>query len=66
MIGSPSRCALMARYNLWQNTQFVAAADGLDDAARRQERSAFFGSIFGTLNHLLSADLIFMPQDVAL
>ncbi len=62
MISSPSYCALMARYNLWQNGSLLLAAGGLDDAARGQDRGAFFGSIFGTLNHLLWADLIWMSR----
>ncbi|MCQ0092470.1 damage-inducible protein DinB [Roseovarius sp. M141] len=52
----------MARYNLWQNGSLLSAADGLGDDVRRQERGAFFGSIFGTLNHLLWADLIWMSR----
>ncbi|PVA11963.1 damage-inducible protein DinB [Pelagivirga sediminicola] len=52
----------MARYNMWQNAGQVAAADMLSDAARRQDRAAFFGSIAGTLNHLLWADLTWMAR----
>ncbi|MDX1785292.1 MAG: hypothetical protein R3210_04135, partial [Roseovarius sp.] len=33
MIVSPSYCAMMARYNKWQNASLVEAADALDDAA---------------------------------
>ena len=46
----------MAEYNLWQNQNLYGAADGLGDAARREPRGAFFGSIHATLNHLLWAD----------
>lgn len=52
----------MARYNRWQNGNLYAAASGLDDAARRAERGAFFGSIHGTLNHLLWGDRIWMHR----
>ncbi len=62
MTSSPSYCALMAQYNLWQNGSLLLAAGELDDAARRQDRGAFFGSIFGTLNHLLWADLTWMSR----
>ena len=62
MIISPSACALMARYNLWQNSNLVAAADTLDPGARAQERGAFFGSIHGTFNHLLWGDLTWMAR----
>ena len=59
---SPTYCALMARYNLWQNESLLSAADGVGDAARGQGRGAFFESIFDTLNHLLWADLIWMSR----
>ena len=43
----------MARYNRWQNSSLYTAADALQDAERKAARGAFFGSIHGTLNHLL-------------
>lgn len=52
----PSYARTMARYNRWQNQSLYDAASTLDDAVRRAERGAFFGSIHGTLNHLLWAD----------
>lgn len=53
---------MMARYNLWQNENIVGAADKLTDAERRQDRGAFFGSIHGTLSHLLWGDQIWMSR----
>lgn len=52
----------MARYNTWQNGAIYRAADGLGDAERRRDRGAFFGSVQGTLNHLLWADRIWMSR----
>lgn len=52
----------MARYNLWQNRSLVTAADALDDAARRADRGAWFGSIAATFSHLLWADLTWMSR----
>jgi uncharacterized damage-inducible protein DinB len=52
----------MARYNEWQNANLYSAADKLDDAERKRERGAFFGSIHGTLNHLLWGDQIWMSR----
>ena len=52
----------MARYNSWQNDNLYSAADQLSDAARRQDRGAFFRSIHATLNHLLWADEIWMSR----
>mgnify|MGYP000992380568 CR=1 FL=1 len=53
---------LMARYNAWQNGSIYGAADTLTDEARKQERGAFFGSIHGTLSHLLFGDQIWMHR----
>ena len=59
---SPDHCRLMARYNAWQNASIVGAAATLDDAARQEDRGAFFGSIEGTLNHILWGDTIWMSR----
>lgn len=52
----------MARYNAWQNDSLYTAAATLDDAARRQDRGAFFKSIHGTLCHLLWADQMWLSR----
>ncbi|MCU0819364.1 MAG: DinB family protein [Beijerinckiaceae bacterium] len=57
---TPDFVRMMARYNAWQNQSLVSAASGLDDAARRQDRGAFFGSIADTFNHLYWGDSIWM------
>jgi uncharacterized damage-inducible protein DinB len=59
---SPDQVRLMARYNAWQNQSVYDAADGLDDAARKLDRGAFFGSIHGTLCHLLWGDQMWMSR----
>ena len=59
---SPDYVRLMARYNRWQNTSLIKAADMLSDAARRQMRGAFFGSIHGTLNHILWGDMMWLGR----
>ena len=59
---APAYAQLMARYNLWQNDSLFAAADTLDDAARRQDRGAFWGSIHATLAHVLWADLMWLSR----
>ncbi|MEM9443195.1 MAG: DinB family protein [Pseudomonadota bacterium] len=55
----------MSRYGAWQNESLAHATDSLMDPARREDRGAFFGSIFGTLNHLLWADRIWMSRFAA-
>ncbi len=59
---TPAYAQMMARYNRWQNTSIFAAASGLDDAARRKDRGAFFKSIHGTLSHLFWGDTIWMSR----
>jgi uncharacterized damage-inducible protein DinB len=46
----------MSLYNRWQNESLYGAANGLSDAERKRDRAAFFGSIHGTLNHLVWGD----------
>lgn len=53
---------LFARYNKWANDRIYAAADLVDDAARQEDRGAFFGSLHGTLNHILVADRVWMDR----
>lgn len=53
---------LMARYNRWQNESLYGAADLLTDEARKLQRGAFFGSIHGTLCHLLFGDQAWMHR----
>jgi uncharacterized damage-inducible protein DinB len=52
----------MARYNRWQNQNLYGVADTLGDDERRRERGAFFGSIHGTLSHLMWGDRIWMSR----
>ena len=52
----------MAAYNRWQNGSLYAAAGTLSDAERKQERGAFFGSIHGTLNHIVWGDRIWLSR----
>ncbi len=49
-------------YNRWANERLYACAAGLDPAALAQDRGAFFGSILGTLNHILVGDWIWMNR----
>ncbi len=47
----------MARYGAWMNGKVYDACARLDDVERRRDLGAFFGSVHGTLNHLLYGDL---------
>ena len=59
---TPSYCALMARYNAWQNSELFTALDPAPAEEVVADRGAFFGSILGTLNHILWADQIWMSR----
>jgi len=52
----------MAPYNTEMNNRVVAAAARLTDQERRTQRGAFWGSIHGTLCHLLWGDQIWMSR----
>ncbi|TJY55915.1 DUF664 domain-containing protein [Sinimarinibacterium sp. CAU 1509] len=53
---------LMASYNAWMNEKVYAAAATLTPEQLAQDRGAFFGSILGTLNHLIVADTIWLQR----
>ncbi len=55
-----TRYDLYAAYNSWANERLYEAVARLSDADYRANLGAFFGSIHGTLNHLLVADQIWM------
>jgi uncharacterized damage-inducible protein DinB len=56
----------LATYNKRANERIYAAAAALDDDRRKQNVGAFFGSLHGTLNHILVADRIWMARFQAL
>ncbi len=49
-----------ARYNRWMNRKIYELCAGMEDIERKRPRGAFFGSIHGTLNHILLADRIWL------
>jgi len=59
---SPDYCQLMARYNRWMNERLYALLAEVPDAERKLDRGAFFGSIHGTLNHLLWGDRMWLGR----
>lgn len=59
---TPGFVDMMAKYNHWQNTNLMSAADALDDAARELDRGSFFRSISSTFNHILWGDRIWLSR----
>jgi uncharacterized damage-inducible protein DinB len=54
--------ASLARYNKWANARLYGMASALPDEAYRRHVGAYFGSLHGTLNHLLTGDRIWMRR----
>ncbi|WIX31815.1 DinB family protein [Salinicola sp. JS01] len=53
---------LMATYNQWMNEKIYEAAGRLSAADLAKDRRAFFGSLLGTLNHLVVADILWLKR----
>lgn len=53
---------LLASYNAAMNGRLYAAAATLPHDALRADRGAFFGSLIGTLNHLVAGDTIWLRR----
>ena len=56
---------LLADYNRWMNANLQRAAATLPVGAVEAPRGAFFGSILGTLNHLVVADTVWLKRFAA-
>jgi uncharacterized damage-inducible protein DinB len=53
---------MLAAYNRWANERLYDAVAGLAEADFQADHGAFFGSLCGTLNHLLVTDRIWMRR----
>ena len=53
---------MFAAYNRWANERLYEAAAKIPDADYRAKRGAYFGSLSGTLNHLLAGDRVWMRR----
>ncbi|MFG1361280.1 DinB family protein [Xanthobacter pseudotagetidis] len=52
----------LAAYNAWANARLYDAAAALGPEACARPMGAFFGSLIGTLNHLVVADRIWLAR----
>ena len=59
---SPAYVRTMAAYNAEMNRRLYDAAARIADDARRQDRGAFWGSLHGTLSHLIWGDQMWMAR----
>jgi len=53
---------LLGEYNEWMNAKLYDAAGRLGPDALAADRGAFFGSIIGTLNHIVAGDTIWLRR----
>lgn len=52
----------LAAYNAWANVRLYEAAAKLPDESYRRPTGVFFGSLHGTLNHLLLTDRVWLRR----
>jgi uncharacterized damage-inducible protein DinB len=52
----------LATYNQWMNRKLYEAAARLPEEELQRNRGAFFGSIFGTLNHIAIGDILWFKR----
>jgi len=52
----------MAKYNQRLNEQIYESAQGLPESKINENLGAFFGSILGTLNHILVGDILWLSR----
>lgn len=60
-----SHIVLMASYNEWMNVKLYETAGKLPPQELAADRKAFFGSLIGTLNHIVVADTIWLKRFAA-
>jgi uncharacterized damage-inducible protein DinB len=60
-----AQAVLMAGYNEWMNAKLYDAAERVPQEDLARDRGAFFGSIIGTLNHLVVTDTIWLKRFAA-
>lgn len=53
---------LMADYNRWMNDKIYRLAEELTPEQRSENQGAFFGSVLGTLNHIMVGDTLWLQR----
>lgn len=53
---------LLSHYNQWMNEKLYNTASQLPGDELSKDRGAFFGSLLGTLNHIIVADIIWLQR----
>jgi len=53
---------LLAQYNEWMNAKLYETAAKLSPEQLAENRGAFFGSVLGTLNHIMVGDTVWLKR----
>ena len=53
---------MLGRYNQWLNSKIYLAASRISEKDLAENHGAFFGSILGTLNHIMVGDIIWLKR----
>lgn len=53
---------LMAKYNQWMNQSLYQATAKLPIEKLELDKKAFFGSVIGTLNHIIVGDIVWLKR----
>jgi uncharacterized damage-inducible protein DinB len=53
---------LLSIYNQWMNSKIYEAVGQLSETDLVKDRGAFFGSILGTLNHIIVGDTVWLKR----
>lgn len=63
---TPAAARQLAAYNRWMNDKLYQAAASLPHEVLHAERGAFFGSLFGTLSHIVVGDTVWLRRFASL
>ena len=62
MMSEKTQLVLLSHYNRLMNERLYAATAKMPEALQREDRGAFFGSVIGTLNHILIGDILWLKR----
>lgn len=59
---TPAAARQLAAYNRWMNDKLYQAAASLPDDVLHAQQGAYFGSLFGTLSHIVVGDTVWLRR----
>ncbi len=61
-MSSLTQIRLLAQYNRWMNEKLYRTAAQLSEEQLHADRRAFFGSLFDTLHHIYTGDVVWLKR----